>query len=214
MVFNHAYILNLHVVLIRRSGMARSRGLSFAERKRIVSQDIISDIFGTLFYCIAAILLGMVLVVAFGMKASCQGPSMTGTISNGQQVLIDRFSYKLLNPDRFDVVCFYPKGNESAQLYIKRVIGLPGETVEIKGGFVYIDGVRLIEDYDFNYIDDPGLAETPFKLSDNEYFVLGDNRNNSEDSRIGNVGAVTKEMMVGKVWFKLGGDDYKMGMIK
>lgn len=195
--------------------MARARGgLSFADKRRVVSQDVIREVLGTLFYCIAAILLGLVLVVAFGMKVKVNGPSMEDTLAPSQQVLVDRFSFKLLNPSRFDVVCFYPKGNESAQIYVKRVVGLPGETIEIKGGFVYIDGVRLIEDYDFSLIDDPGLAESPFKLGTGEYFVLGDNRNNSEDSRIGNVGAVTKDMMVGKAWFKLGGDEYKMGIIK
>lgn len=194
--------------------MARNRGFTFIETKRRVSRETVGQILGTLFYCIAAILLAAVLVVSFGMRVSMIGSSMRPTLENGQVVLVDRFMFKLTHPDRFDVVCFYPKGNENTHIYIKRIIGLPGETIQIKEGYVYVNGVRLIEDETYDLILDPGLFDVEFKMGDDEYFVLGDNRNNSEDSRIGNIGAVTTDMMLGKAWFKLSGNDNRAGFVK
>lgn len=192
----------------------RQKGLSFVEKEKRVSRDLVKDILGTLFYCFAAILLGAVIVIAFGMRLPVIGISMSPSLENGQVVLVDRFSLRLLNPQREDVVCFYPKGNENSHLYVKRIIGLPGETVQIKDGYVYVDGVRLLENEVFDKIEDPGLAQTEFVLKEDEYFVLGDNRNNSEDSRNGNIGAVMEDTMVGKVWFKLKTDNNRMGFVK
>ena len=194
--------------------MARYNGLTFVEKKKVLSKDLIRYILGTLFYCFAAIFLAVVIVIAFGMKSTVIGNSMEDCLVNSQKVLVDRFVFKLLSPQRFDVVCFYPKGNENSHIYIKRVIGMPGESVEIKEGYVYIDGVRLLEDNDYDIIEEPGTAETPYKLGADEYFVLGDNRNNSEDSRNGNIGSVSKETMIGKVWFRFNCDDSKMGFVK
>lgn len=194
--------------------VSKRREFTFVEKKKVITGELLKEIMGTLFYCCAAILLGAVLVVAFGMKTSVIGVSMTPELNNGQEVLVDRFLPKLMSPSRFDVVCFYPKGNKNANLYIKRVIGLPGETVGIKGGYVYIDGVRLMEDDSLDIIEDPGLAENEFSLGENEYFVLGDNRNNSEDSRNGNIGDVEKDTIVGKVWFKLKDEDSSFGFVK
>lgn len=191
--------------------MAKYKGLSFAEKKKVVSKALVSEILGTIFYCVAAILLAVVLVLAFGMKVSVVGSSMEPTLVDGQELLIDRFVFKLLSPDRYDIVCFYPRGNEHSHLYVERVIGLPGETVVIKDGYVYIDGVRLIEPVEYDIIEEAGLAEVEIKLGTDEFFVLGDNRNNSEDSRLGNVGAVNKSTMVGKVWFKLSKDESSFG---
>lgn len=191
----------------------RNSGLSFVSRKKVVSKDLVSEILSTIFFCFAAVLLGVVLVVAFGLKTSVIGSSMMPELNNGQEVLIDRFVFKLLNPSRYDVVCFYPKGNENSHLYVKRVIGLPGETIQIKDGYVYADGIRLLDDT-HDLIWDAGLAEAEFKLEENEYFVLGDNRNNSEDSRNANIGAVNKDTMVGKVWYKFSKDDNSFGFVE
>lgn len=208
------FYVKIYWILFKEGHMAKNKGLTFVEKKKVVSKDVIKFILGTLFYCFAAILLGAVLVVAFGMRTSVTGVSMSPTLENGQDILVDRFAYKLLSPSRGDVVCFYPKGNENLHLYIKRVVGLPGETVQIKDGYVYIDGVRLLEDDGYDLIEDPGIAEVELKLNSSEYFVLGDDRNNSEDSRTGNIGAVSKENMLGKAWFKFTKDENTFGLVK
>lgn len=194
--------------------MAKDTGLSFVEKKKVFSIELIRDILGTIFYCFAAALLGVVLVVAFGMKVPVIGMSMTPTLENTQITLVDRFTLKMLPASRNDVICFYPKGNTNSKPYIKRIVGLPGESIQIKDGYIYIDGVRLIENNRFVKIEDPGMAENSFKLENDEYFVLGDNRNNSEDSRNGNIGAVKKDTVLGRVWFKLGTKSSLMGFIE
>ena len=194
--------------------MARKKDFTFIESKKRFSLDKFKEILGTVFFCIAAILLAVVLVVSFGMRISIIGSSMQPTLDNGQVVLVDRFLFKLSHPNRYDVVCFYPKGNDNTHIYVKRIIGLPGETIQIKDGYVYVNGVRLLEDDNFDLIEDPGLFEVEFKMGDDEYFVLGDNRNNSEDSRIGNIGAVSSDYMIGKAWFKLKLGNNNFGFIK
>ena len=102
--------------------------------------------------------------------------------------------------------------NKPGKAMIKRIIALPGETVQIEDGYVYINGMAD-HDFDFDMIDSPGIAKDPVILGQNEYFVLGDNRNSSEDSRSANIGIVKSGMIVGKAWFKLKFEDYRGGPI-
>ena len=109
--------------------------------------------------------------------------------------------YNAKNPSRGDVIVFKPQGDETMHSYMKRVIGLPGETVEIKDGIVYIDGEELEEDYKTSAIKEAGLAAEKVKLKSQEYFVLGDNRLSSMDSRSVEVGNVKKTEIEGRAWF-------------
>ncbi len=194
--------------------MARHKGLSFYEKKKRISREMIREIFVTLFYCFAAILVAFVIVFSVGMKISVIGVSMEPALYNGQEVLINRFSYKILAPKRGDVIAFLPNGNTNSHYYLKRVIGLPGERVQIIGGYVYINGEPLGEDETYDKIADAGIAETEISLGSDEYFVLGDNRNASEDSRSGNIGPVKRETITGKVWFKMPQGEDPMGFVK
>lgn len=117
-------------------------------------------------------------------------------------------------PKRGDVIVFMPNGNQNSHLYVKRVVGLPGETVQIRDGNVYIDGLLLAEDDRFDKIVDPGIAQNELLLDSDEFFVLGDNRNSSEDSRSGNIGAVKKDTIIGKAWFHLAIGEETMGLIE
>lgn len=194
--------------------MARRKGLSFYEKEKKINKATIREIFSTLFYSLAAILLAFVLVSSVGMKVSMIGVSMEPALYNSQGVLINRFVYSITSPKRGDIVAFLPNGNKNSHYYLKRVVGLPGETVQIIGGYVYINGELLPEDESFDKIADPGMAENEVVLGSDEYFVLGDNRNNSEDSRSGNIGAVKKETIAGKVWFHLACEEEGMGFVK
>ena len=127
---------------------------------------------------------------------------------------MNRILYRISMPKRGDVIVFLPKGNQNTHFYVKRVVGLPGETVQIREGNVYIDGVLLAENELFDKIADPGIAQSELLLGSDEFFVLGDNRNSSEDSRSGNIGAVKKDSIIGKAWFHMAAQGDSMGMIE
>lgn len=146
-------------------------------------------------------LLAFVSVWYFGQRVSTVGDSMKPVLENGDVVLVNRIVYNATTPKRGDIIVFKPKGNENAHYYIKRIIGLPGETVEILENSIYIDGEKLEEDYETTDIDDVGIVSEKIQLGSDEYFVLGDDRENSEDSRNADVGNVKRSYIYGKAWF-------------
>lgn len=136
-------------------------------------------------------------------QVEVDGPSMNDTLQNQDRVLINKFTYRVKTLDRFDVIVFKYAYDTDTD-YIKRVIGLPGETVRIDwDGQIFINDELLEEDYGKEVIDDPGIAEDGITLGEDEYFVLGDNRNNSNDSRDPDVAAVSKSQIRGHVWLRL-----------
>ena len=144
-----------------------------------------------------------IIIIRFGFQRSLvEGESMKPTLDSGDNLLVDKFSYLVSEPKRYDVVVFLYDRKADTH-YIKRVIGLPGETVQIKDGCVYIDGEKLSDDPIATAINNSGIAKEPVKLGDGEYFVLGDNRNESSDSRQADVGIVYKKQIEGKAWLRI-----------
>jgi signal peptidase I len=131
------------------------------------------------------------------------GPSMENSLHNGEHLLVEKVSYHFDALDRFDVIVFYPYGREVGEYYVKRVIGLPGETVQIKGSDIYINGEILEEDYGKDPIDYAGWVDEPVTIGEDEYFVLGDNREVSLDSRYEEVGLITKDNIGGKAVLRI-----------
>lgn len=160
-------------------------------------------VFSWTFQILITIMFAYVVVFFFGQSRTNVGQSMDITLSGGDTVLINVMAYQLGGPDRGDIISFKPNGSESSHSNIKRVIGLPGETIQIIEGMVYIDGKVYLEKKNYPAITNPGMASEPIKLDGDEYFVLGDNRNNSEDSRFADIGLVETDMIEGKVWFVL-----------
>ncbi|WOO36930.1 signal peptidase I [Anaerocolumna sp. AGMB13020] len=138
-------------------------------------------------------------------KTLMSGQSMESTLKDQDNILINKFAYVFSDPKRFDVIVFKQSDKEHSYLNIKRVIGLPGETVRIIDGKVYIDGTILKESVETEVITNAGLAEEEIKLEENEFFVLGDNRNNSEDSRFANIGNIVTGDIIGKAWIRENG---------
>jgi len=129
---------------------------------------------------------------------------MEPTLAENTSIIVNRLSYLMKEPKRFDVIVFEQAGEEHSYYHVKRVIGLPGERVQIANGLVYINGEPLKEAVNgLAQIHLSGLATEEITLDEDEYFVLGDNRNKSEDSRFANIGNVTKEQIVGKAWLTL-----------
>ncbi len=140
------------------------------------------------------------LVYAYGTQIVVAGHSMIPLLASDDVVLMDRLVYDFGRPGRFDVVVFQ---REDQKMNVKRVIGLPGETVQIKNDEIYIDGEKLKEPAGIGRVSLAGLAEKPIKLGEDEYFLLGDNRDSSEDSRFSNIGNVSGSQIQGKVWLRM-----------
>ena len=192
----------------------RKGGLSFYRKKKKISSTAIREIAEWFFLVFTAVLIATVLVLSIGMRTSVIGVSMEPGLYNGQEILINHFIYKLVSPKRGDVIVFLPNGNQNTHYYVKRVVGLPGETVQIQNEALYINGVLAEEDGSYDKIADAGIAENEITLGSDEYFVLGDNRNSSEDSRSGNIGPVKRENITGKAWFHMASSGSGIGFIK
>lgn len=165
-------------------------------------KKFLKEVLSTSVYILVVLLLTFLIVKFVAVRTEVIGPSMEPTLYNEDNLIVQKLTYHFTDPERFDVIVFPFKHGERTY-YIKRVIGLPGETVEIDSdGTIYIDGEVLEENYGKEVIANPGLAASPIHLGSNEYFVLGDNRNDSADSRDPSVGNVYRNDIVGKAWIR------------
>ena len=179
---------------------------TFARRRRklqrkIKAMEIPHKIFmvtGIVLGFVLAIFLGVMAGKLFGMKVVVDGDAMMPTIEANDTVRVNQLIYKLRKPGRMDVIVFNMGKNDTSRYYIRRVVGLPGETVQIVDGVIYVNDAPIEYKYNSEYIEDPGLCADPVTLGDNEYFVIGDNYNHCEDSRSGAVGNIDKDQILGK----------------
>lgn len=162
-----------------------------------------------------AVTIGLAAVISlmFCQTVVLQEGSMDPTFSAGDKFLVNRAVYKISSPKRGDVIAFRTSSDEKASTHIKRIIGVPGDTVLIQDGMIMINGETYKEQRDLPLIVNAGLAEESVVLGGDEYFVLGDNRNSSEDSRFADIGNVKKEYIIGKLWFVISPMD-KLGFVK
>ena len=170
----------------------------------MTKKEILKEILSTSLYLLGVLIVTFLLVKFVVQRTEILSGSMEPTLVKGESYLVDKISYRFKDPERFDIVTFKYKYKEKTY-YVKRVIGLPGETVFIdEYGTIFINDKPLIEEgFDFPTIENAGLAATPIKLGDDEYFVMGDNRNDSQDSRYPDVGAVKREQILGKLWLQI-----------
>lgn len=178
-------------------------GLTFRKRKRRFNYNAMKEGFVWVAEIIFVFLLACILVLNFGLVTSNVGQSMEPTLRSGDRVLSNRLIYKLTEPKRGDIIIFKPNGNENSHYYIKRVVALPGETLQIVDGFIYINGELLEEEIRLDKMNYAGTAEEKITLAEDEYFVLGDNRNASEDSRNAEIGNIRKKDIAAKAWFNV-----------
>ena len=155
-------------------------------------------------YALLLILCVRIVPTYIIQRTIVDGPSMEDTLHDGESLLVEKISWHFGWIDRFDIIVFYPYGREvEEEYYVKRVIGLPGETVQIIGSEIFINGEVLEENYGKDPITNPGRAAEPITLGEDEYFVLGDNRAVSLDSRYDSVGNVKRENIGGKAIFRI-----------
>ncbi|MBR3307021.1 MAG: signal peptidase I [Lachnospiraceae bacterium] len=154
-------------------------------------------------FLLAVLVITLLLVKYVGQRTVVVGSSMETTLSDGDNLVVDKISYRFSDPKRFDIIVF-PFEYKDETYYIKRVIGLPGETVRIDDdGVIYINEVALEENYGREVMEDPGMAKNGLTLGDGQYFVLGDNRNHSSDSRTPSVGLIEKSDIIGRAWIRI-----------
>ena len=160
------------------------------------------EIISTAVYLLAVVAVTFLFVQFVGQRTHVNGDSMNVTLEDGDNLIVDKLSYRFSEPERYDIIVF-PYQYQEKTYYIKRIIGMPGETVQIIDGMVYIDGEMLDESYGKEVMQYSGVAGDPIELGDDEYFVLGDNRNNSSDSRDPSVGNIKEDQIIGKAFIRI-----------
>ena len=166
-------------------------------------KSVLKEILSTSLYLLSVLIVTYLIITFVGQRTEVNGSSMESTLQHGDNLIVDKISYRFSDPKRFDIVVF-PFQYEEDTYYIKRIIGLPGEIVQIDtDGVIYINGEVLHESYGLEVIKDPGRAIEPITLGEDEYFVMGDNRNNSSDSRDPSVGIIKRSDIVGRAFMRL-----------
>ncbi|MBQ8591513.1 MAG: signal peptidase I [Lachnospiraceae bacterium] len=166
-------------------------------------KNAIKEIFSMSVYLLVILGLTYLVITYVGQRTEVSGASMENTLYDNDQLIVDKISYRFKDPQRFDIIVF-PFQYQEDVFYIKRIIGMPGETVQIdESGVVWINGEILEESYGKEVIKSAGRAATEITLGDDEYFVLGDNRNNSSDSRDPSVGNIKRDQIIGRAWVRI-----------
>lgn len=182
-------------------------------REETKERSIFRELGGWLLYILIIIGLTYLIITFVGQRTRVSGSSMETTLSNGDNLIVDKLTYHFKEPKRYDIIVF-PYKYEENTYYIKRIIGLPGETVQVIDGYTYINGEQLVGDiYGAEVMEAAGIAAEPITLGEDEYFVLGDNRNHSSDSRDQSVGILKRKDLMGRAWIRIYPFD-KMGVIK
>ncbi|MBQ8041324.1 MAG: signal peptidase I [Lachnospiraceae bacterium] len=194
--------------------MAKRSGLNFNKKRRKIETAVLKEVFSWIMGIFVAVLLAFVLVYCVGMTTSVIGISMKPTLENSEKIMVNRFVYMISSPKLNDVIVFVPNGSMNSHYYVKRVVGTPGDTVQIIDGHLYINEELFVYEDDYDEMAQAGIAENAITLKKGEYFVLGDNRNNSEDSRSANIGIVNKKNIIGKAWLHLGAGENTIGFVK
>ena len=194
---------------INIENLKENRAVSEAREK--LRDDRTRGIVKWVFEIIVTLVFAVLVAISAFQTVTLQESAMEPTYSVSEKFFVNRALYKISSPKRGDVIVFKTSASDSAALHIRRVIGLPGETVQIKDGKIYINGKVYEENGAYQDMTDG--ANSAITLESGEYFVLGDNRNNSEDSRFSDIGNISKKYIIGKVWFTVSPKN-KIGFIK
>ncbi|XCP83724.1 signal peptidase I [Roseburia hominis] len=176
-------------------------------------QNVLVELGGWAIYFLIVIGMTWLIITFVGQRTKVDGHSMEPTLQDGDNLIVDKISYRLRAPRRYEIIVF-PYQHAENVYYIKRIIGMPGETIQIIDGSVYIDGELLADEiYGAEPIKNAMTAAEPITLGEDEYFVMGDNRNHSSDSRDPSVGVLHRDQLIGRAWVRIYPFN-KIGMIQ
>lgn len=179
--------------------MSRKKNEQETEQK-----NVWKELLEMVLYLVIALVAALLIVKFVGQRTQVDGSSMNPTLYDKENLILDKISYHFRDPERFDIIVFPFEEDGEETHFIKRIIGLPGETVQIIDGYVYINGELLESDiYGKEVMEYAGRAAEPITLGDDEYFVLGDNRNNSRDSRFEEVGNIKLGDITGRAFLRI-----------
>ena len=174
--------------------------------------DRVWDVIETIMCCLVALAVAYFIVTFVGQRTVVDGESMYNTLEDGDNIIVEKLSYTFGDPERFDIIVFphYDETRGEEVYYIKRIIGMPGETIQIVDGLIYLideNGNKEVLQEEYGYYRaglqmQAGIAASPITIPEGYYFVLGDNRNNSKDSRDATVGLVKGDDIMGRAWLR------------
>ena len=186
--------------------LMRKKAREQAKEERLANQTDrekeLREALGWILYILIVVCATYLIVTYVGQRTKVSGDSMQATLQDGDNLIVDKISYRFRDPKRFEIIVF-PYRYAEDTYYIKRILGLPGETVQIIDGYVYINGEQLDENYGLEVMNNAGNAASPITLGEDEYFVLGDNRNRSADSRESSVGVLHRDELIGRAWVRI-----------
>ncbi len=172
------------------------------ENWEIKEKSIFRELLEWVIYILIIVVLTYLVITYVGQRTQVIGESMMPTLEDGDNLIVDKITYRFNEPERYDIIVF-PYQHDEETFYIKRIVGLPGETVQVIEGILYVNGEDIGENYGAEMMEFEGVAVEPIELGADEYFVLGDNRNNSSDSRDVSVGAIHRDDIIGKAWVRI-----------
>ena len=187
-------------------------GYYFYKRRKRYSEESFHEIVHWGIGIFISIFFAFILVYFLGLNVNMDGNSMAPGLCDGQKVLVNRFVYKLSQPERGDVVMFVPNGNENTGYYIKRVVGVSGDRLQVISGTLYVNDTP--SPYMTSKITDPGILVNEITVGQGTYFVMSDDVMSPDDSRNPNIGPVESRYIIGKVWYAFSEGDSGRHLVK
>ena len=189
----------------------RQDGYYFYKRRKRFSDDFVHELFHWFIGIFISVILALVMVYFLGVSFVVSGDSMSPGLVDGQKVLVNGLIYKFTQPKPGDIIVFLPNGNSNLNYYVKKIVAVPGDTIYVSDGALYVNGE--VSNVVTGKIVDQGILSNEITITQGTYFVMSEDVSDADDSRNANIGPVENRYIEGKVWFAFSKDDSKMHLV-